>query len=353
MGRGGVLLCGALLAGCRFFLPGADDDVVPDAGKDAPPPTPAVLAVSPASIAFSPTPVGAKRSAMLDVANTGEANCGTISATSPNADLEIQSTCTTLIGQGTCTILATFAPTATETLDDDITVSASPGGTVVVHVTGSASATPNVLSLSSLDLGGASFDMSSAPFAVTVTNDGSVATGPLTVDLPANSLFAIASDGCTNASVPPLASCAISIAYTPATMLGDRATLDVTGIPGGAVSGTLFGYGYHLDVTPHPAAGFAFPLTPVGSTTSQTFTVTNGTTGTLGPLMTAFIPAAVPFAISQDLCVGQSLAPGATCTLSVGFAPTVSGTVTAKLDARAITSSMSTIGQAPLSGTAP
>lgn len=84
-----------------------------------------------------------------------------------------------------------------------------------------------------------------------------------------------------------------------------------------------------------PAAP-AFGSVVVGRTAEQTITVTNDVPAWAGQPLT-FGSGAVTlsgtnanqFSISADSCSGQSLAPGATCSVTIAFAPTTTGSKTA------------------------
>ena len=105
--------------------------------------------------------------------------------------------------------------------------------------------------------------------------------------------------------------------------------------PGGKVSA----YGLPI-TTPQLSISPAFPEPYVfgldGFFRTRTFTVTN-----TGPAPTSVIAArlsgadATQFRVESDSCTGTSLAAGATCTVTASFAPTLSGTPTALLSAKA------------------
>lgn len=95
------------------------------------------------------------------------------------------------------------------------------------------------------------------------------------------------------------------------------------------------------------ATSLAFPSTPLGgSSPPQSLTVTS--TGNT-PLVIGQVAFLGPFAAASDTCSQQSLAPGATCTVSIVFVPTATGPSTGQLSVPSnITGSPSLVG---LSGT--
>ncbi|MEO8224990.1 MAG: choice-of-anchor D domain-containing protein [Gammaproteobacteria bacterium] len=76
-----------------------------------------------------------------------------------------------------------------------------------------------------------------------------------------------------------------------------------------------------------------FGLVPQGETATQTVTVTNSGTGSLqvGQIATAN-PLAAPYSVVSDNCSTQDLAPAASCTFGIQFAPIASGVVNDSLD---------------------
>lgn len=67
----------------------------------------------------------------------------------------------------------------------------------------------------------------------------------------------------------------------------------------------------------------------VGSASSQSITVSNG--GNTGVAIDPVAPLSVPFSIASDDCSGTTLAPGASCSLTLGFAPALERTYAADL----------------------
>lgn len=84
-----------------------------------------------------------------------------------------------------------------------------------------------------------------------------------------------------------------------------------------------------------PANDLQIPFGEItlGNTSEQTVTVTNNGAATLvlGTVASAN-PLAAPFSIPADTCTGQSIAPAGSCTLTIRFAPTASGSFTDSFD---------------------
>ena len=322
---------------------------------------PSNLAISPNMRDYGSIVVGGMSSTMsMSVTNNGGAATGMLtSALSGGSAAEFTITADTCAGQvlaaaATCTVTVQFRPAAPPSAKSaSLTVSGTPGGAVAAQLSGVA-LPPAQLSLtpSSPNFGSVVAGSSGSPTTLTVTNTGGVATGAITATRGGVDMgdFAITSNTCGTLS--PGVSCLIGVTFTPAAIGAKTASLTVTSSPGGSAAATLSGTGVTagtLTITPESKAfGGALP----GATTSATsFTVRN-TGGTSTTAITTSVTGthAAQFPISADTCQGAILAPSATCTLSVTFAPSApAGGKTAQLSVSASTGG--TAGAA-LSGTA-
>ena len=179
---------------------------------------------------------------------------------------------------------------------------------------------PPTVSLSplSLNFGSQSIGSSSRAQVITLTNTGS---GVVTI-----SSFAVSGDfSQTNncgPSVPMGSSCTISVMFTP-TGSGTRSgTLTISDNASGSPQMvTLSGTGGAAAVSLAPA-NVTFPSQPVGTASgTQPVTLTNTGNATL---TIASITASGDF--TQTNNCGTSVAVGSSCTISVFFTPTGSGT---------------------------
>ena len=84
-----------------------------------------------------------------------------------------------------------------------------------------------------------------------------------------------------------------------------------------------------LAFTPSP---FDYGQVSVGQTATETFTLTN-TGGKASGRVNFTLPGSADFTITAVTCPGLGLGPGMTCNVTVQFAPTGIGTVTATLTA--------------------
>ncbi|MGH2830305.1 MAG: choice-of-anchor D domain-containing protein, partial [Actinomycetota bacterium] len=148
--------------------------------------------------------------------------------------------------------------------------------------------------------------------------------------------FAIAASSCGGGgAMPPGQTCAVAIRFAPLTTGPKSATLvvasdDPTSPDQVALSGVAVPPGPRVAVSP---ASIEFGNQPTGEpSAARPVTVTNAGVGTLQPGPIAFEGGnGVHFAIASDGCTGASLAAGESCTIGVAFAPSVTGSLTARL----------------------
>ena len=225
-------------------------------------------------------------------------------------------------------------------------------GTVDVPLSGAGITGTPTLNSSALDFGSQ------------VVNQGNsnqqsvtVATGPdagvqitnvqvIGTDAPS---FNVQGNGCQGFTMGPDSTCQIYLQFQPSSAGSKHAQLE---IDNDGTAGPLFvslsGVGLNgprLTLSPRQAI---FGNVALGSSTSQTFTLTNTGDAPL-QLQELFIVAGSPqvFPI-VDGCSGQQLAPGAACTVTVGFIPIALGGKDAALLVISNQAGVTTIG---LSGT--
>src|SRR5215831_18464012 len=93
-----------------------------------------------------------------------------------------------------------------------------------------------------------------------------------------------------------------------------------------------------------------FGLVTTGQAASQTVTLAN-TGASAVPALKVMLSDPAAFAVTTDTCTGISLGPGTSCTVTVQFAPTSSGTVTATLTAASKKEAVTTADQLTGTGT--
>ncbi len=304
--------------------------------------TPGALTISPGGRQFGGVLLGSTAdAAVFTITNTGSAPTGTllvqvsglhpaqfpIVAGSNNCFNKI------LAPAASCTVSVAFTPAGAGDKSASLNVSGSPGGTVSASLAGTG-LSPAALSIApqTQDFGSVVQGGSSSNVNFVVTNNGAQTSGGITASILGQDIgdFDVVINGCT--TLVTGAKCTVVVRFKP-TALGDRtARLEVGAIPGGMALATLNGKGVKpaaLTISPTP---FTFDDRVVGQTSEAAlFTVKNTGGDSTSTLSVALSGANVAeFTIAANGC--GALAPGASCDVSVKFAPTSAGGKVASLD---------------------
>jgi hypothetical protein len=210
------------------------------------------------------------------------------------------------------------------------------GGTMVLTV--NATGTGINISPSQLNFGSQILGTTSTPQTVTYqrVSPGSVTIN--SVSLTDSSDFEINSQSCSGRTLNNGGSCSVTVSFTPQAVGPLQANLVITD------DGTGSPRIIPLSGTGTPAApliclgssgSLVFSSTAVGATNSvpQTITITNCGTAQLRVTNVFFRTAASnDFLVVQNCTNASFIAPGGTCSFSVSFAPTTSGTRSSILD---------------------
>lgn len=342
-----VVVVLALLAACgdRASQAPADAEPVIDAAGDAgapDAPSGTAFTAAPTAVTFN-TAVSTTVRDTVVFANTAGAASGPVTLTlgGANASLFVveSSTCTGTLGPAaTCTVSVAFTPTAAGTFAAMLTLTDG-ASTVTVALSGfGTTATGLTVSPALKDFGTAGVGTTSSYASFTVKNVGTVATGALALvfDTGATGDYVLANNLCAGAMVAPQATCSFSLGFRP-TAVGTRtATLKatdpvssaqvgiaVTGI-GAIVSGIVFTpstYDFGTVTVGDSAFAHQFTLTNTGGVATGAIA-----TGTSGTNVGDFLKMA-------DNCNGQTLGPGAACTLFIAFEPGAAGARSAHVTA--------------------
>ena len=279
----------------------------------------------------------AARTVTVESVGTTGLTAGAPTITGPNAgDFPVTATTCAAVPVGaSCTVSVAFAPTAAGARTATLAVpsDAANGWNGTVRLTGTGTG-PSVATIdatpASLAFGNQLAGTTSAARTVTVTNTGSA---PLTVSgltLGGIDGGSFAATGCS-AAVAPGGTCTVSVTFRPPTAGAKAATLTIASDASNAAPVVaLTGTGVEPLAAVAPTA-LAFAAQPVATTSAgQAVTVTNSGTAPLtvsGVTVTGI--AAADFA-QTNTCTA-AVAPGGTCTVTVTFRPTVTGTRTATL----------------------
>jgi hypothetical protein len=282
-----------------------------------------VVYLSPASLTFPAQPVGTSSSAQsVTLTNTGNA---TLSITSIKAsgDFSQTNTCGSSVAAGAgCTLSVTFKPTTTGTRTGAVSIAdnASPA-TQSVSLNGTGVNAPVVsLSSTSLVFPAQQVGTSSSAQSVTLTNTGSATLNIISIIVSGD----FSQTNTCGSRVGMGTSCVIKVTFKP-TAIGTRTgAVSITDNANPAtqtISLTGTGTGPVVYLSP---TSLTFPAQPV-RTSSSPRSVTLMNTGN-ATLSIASIKVSGDF--SQTNNCGSKVTAGASCTLSVTFKPTATGTRT-------------------------
>jgi hypothetical protein len=327
---------------------------------------PGALNASPTSLSFGDVASGSTSSAQTVTVSNPGSSAASVSSVSVTGAFSQTNTCGTAIpAGGTCTVSVKFAPTSGGALTGTLTIATSaPGGPITVALSGTGVTSTTNLALGQPATASSSYetyvasnvtdgntstywesaDGAGYPQTISV-NLGSVQSiGSITLDLPPATDWSTRTEtlsvlGSANGSSYSQIVGSAGYTFNPST--GNTVTISLpsgtsaqyvelsftgnTGwdaaqlsefevFPGGGSSGGPSA------LTASPSS-LSFGGTIVGSTSAaQTVTVSNpGTTAA----SVSSVTASAPF--SQTSTCGSSIAAGASCTVSVTFAPTAAG----------------------------
>ena len=313
------------------------------------------------AVAFGNVTVATTNTQTVTVTNTGGANLVITAIASANplaAPFSITNdTCSnqTLTPTMSCTLSVIFNPSALGLASDAFNIPSndpdSPAVTVAVNGTGTAPQ-PNISVTDSITpvndrvipFGDRTINTFSSE-TVTVTNTGAAA---LTIDAiapPPAAPFSITADNCSNSSLAPASTCAVTVVFSPVTVGTFSGSFDITSndpddatvpinLSGAGVAVPAPGITVTDAVLPFSDQTVPFGNITQGAMSTQIVTVTNSGSADLviGQVGSSVNPLAAPFSVSPDNCSGATVAPLASCTFQLVFTPTALGMFTDSLD---------------------
>jgi hypothetical protein len=265
-------------------------------------------------------------------------------AVSVSGAFTVTNPCTaSLAANSSCTISVQFAPTAAGYKTGTLTI-ADELRTQTVDLSGTGINAPALaVSPTSLNFSATVGD-ASAPQTLTVTNTGGAPLANVGFQITGESAASFSTGsttcGATLSNVSGQNSCTVAVTFTPTAAGGATASLAVSSSTPGvaAVPVALTGSGQTLAGLNVSPSHLVFPIVAPGATSIQTVIVKN--TGTAAATSLTFTPTA-PFCApgSAGECLlatvtnscGTTLAPGASCSVGVDFAPALDGSFTGTL----------------------
>ncbi len=284
-----------------------------------------IVSLFPSTIDFGDTPIGTSTAPIPStLTNTGNATL-TITSIAVDGDFSQTNTCGATVAAGaSCVISTTFTPTEEGTLTGQVTITNNaPASPDYIDLTGIgvSPGEPDVsLSAYGVNFGFVDIGTTSAPQAVTVKNIGNAT---LTIDSIAASGGSFAQTNDCGATLAPSALCTITATFTPESVGFNFGTITLTDDASDSPQ-TIYLEGFGISMQPQlqlNPASLAFGSHAVGQTTSaQVVTATN--TGN-APLTFSSISTTGDYA-QTNTCTG-AIAGGNSCTISVTFTPTTTG----------------------------
>ncbi len=231
----------------------------------------------------------------------------------------------TLAPNGACTIKVQFAPAAVGALSAMLTIGQARGHVQEVALSGIGVTKVVAQVTSSLSFGNEPYEQTTGAQTVTVSSRGSAAltVEPGTLEGPDAGDFAIASDACSSETVASGSSCSVSVTFTPKAVGHLTATLAIADNAAPSTQTVALSG----DGTGTPTATASPPTVTLRNThlivqTPPVVTLNNGGNAPLSVgTVTLTGSNASPFELTQDNCSEHMIAPGDSCTVTIGLAP--------------------------------
>jgi hypothetical protein len=299
--------------------------------------------VSPSPVSFSNTQIGSSQTVAVFLTNTG---VGPIVANTPTltgdpAFTIVANSCGTLIAGAICQVNLRFAPTTTSPVTGTLTIPTDLAGPFTVPISGTGQAASASVSATSVAFANTQIGSSRiVPLFVTNTGVGPVAVN--SASLTGDAAFTIATNSC--ATLAAGANCQINLQFAPTTANTVTGSLSISTDLAGGFTVPLSGTGQAASATASPNP-VAFANTQAGSTRTTSVTVTNNGIGPV-TINTPTLTGDASFTVSGNTCT--TLSPGSQCQITLQFAPTTVGLLSATLSIPTNVAGTFTI---PVSGT--
>ena len=291
-------------------------------------------ALSTSSLTFSATGVGSTSAPQIvTLSNTGTVPIH-ITALQTTPDFTVQSGCTTLLPSASCVLYVSFTPqplaanqtTSTTRISAlEITSDAS-SALDFISLLGDALPAPLILTPVSLGFGSVEIG-TTATLPLQVTNTTSIPLPFNSISIN-NSNYAAAGDcPASGSSLPAASSCTIQVSFTPTKTGVIPGGLNISAAyPALNIIAQLTGTGIQSNLVAIPAS-LNFNGIALGASANLTLTLAN--TGA-APITNLAFSLTGDYAITSP-CPLTTLSPGASCTLTVTFTPTATGSRNAAL----------------------
>lgn len=284
--------------------------------------------LSPALVAFDPTPVGTTSSPLqITATNSNPFPVSILSESVTGPFVLTGNSCgtTSLLANNACELTVQFQPTAAGAASGTLTF-VDEAGSQTVSLTGTGSAPPtDTLSVASLTFPGTILQQLSAPQTVVIANTGDVLL--TSIKTAVSGPFQI-SDTC-GTQLAGQSSCSVSVVFVPTAAGSQSGVVTISDLLR-TQTVSLSGIGLLPPVlTPSPAS-LSFAAQPTNTTSAaQTLTVSNTGGAPMANVGFQIIGgSAASFATGATTCGaarGSTLDAGSSCTVQVTFSPKAAG----------------------------
>jgi hypothetical protein len=288
-----------------------------------------IVSLSPTSLAFASQTVGiASTPQVITLTNVSAAN--TISLTglaitgTNSTDFTETNTCgTSVAAKKSCTISVTFNPTAIGARSAAVSFTDNGGGSpqsVPLTGTGTSSVT---VSPTSITFPVQVLNTTSAPQVVTLTNGTAAALAISSIANSGGNATDFPETNNCGTSLAASSSCTINVTFKPSNINHRATTLTITD-GAGTQTVALSGTSTAASISP---ASLTFAAQTVGTTSAgQVITLTDASGGTAITITSIAITGTNITDFAQTNTCGTSVAPKKSCTITVTFDPTATGT---------------------------
>jgi hypothetical protein len=301
--------------------------------------TAGAILLAPTVMSFPTTLVGATATAqVVTVSNTGGQPV-TLTSEAATGDFAISvNTCGTSLSINTgCSLSITFTPTSAGARSGALTL-IDGAGTQTIQLSGTGATAPtDTLTPLSLAFGSVLIGSSSSAQQVTLSNTGTEALNPVSVQ--AGGDFT-AANAC-GSSLEGNATCAISVTFVPKSSGAETGTLTITD-PIHTQTVALSGTGVAPPTDTLSPSALIFGVQTVGTTSAPELITLSNT----GDLALTGISLAIHGDFAQTSTCSAALAAHSSCSISVTFSPQASGSEAGTLT---VTDALHTL-TVPLSG---
>ncbi|HMG86399.1 MAG TPA: choice-of-anchor D domain-containing protein [Terracidiphilus sp.] len=303
----------------------------------------------PLSLTFPAIATGEQSNAQTaTLTNNGDLPLNSIDVT-VNAGYQQSNTCgTSLSGHASCAISVLFAPNSTGSITGNLEVSDAIR-TQSIALSGTGLLPPAIgVNPTQLTFPSQPIAQAGPPLTLTISNTGGAPMSSIAFQITGSSAssFTWGANGC-GATLNSEASCAVQIAFSPASAGQLTATLIVTSSTRGVipVQVPLRGIGQAPSGITVIPEHLSFTEPTLGQpSAAQTVTITNSSSVAATGINLSVLP---PFSLVQDAC-GSTIAAGSNCTSGIIFTPSANGVVTGVLNVSS--STFATAAVAALSG---